>query len=642
MFLRYSLILVISIFTNSLIGQKPYKTSSEKAIRFYEAGLNNYNGQNYAAAEEYLKDAIKIDEKFQNAYLVLAEVYWEQGKYEPAVDYYNMGLLIDPTFYPMGFLNKGTLEIKIARYEEALKSFQIFLELDTSKSKYTEQARRGVKQAKFAIWAMKHPVEFEPINLGPNINTKEDEYWPSLSADEKTLVFTRMVHDKDNRRHYQEDFYFSTKTDSGWTLAMDAGYPLNTPDNEGAQSISANGKFMVYTVCNREGVIGRCDIYYSVKKGNDWTFPQNIGPPINTIYKETQPSLSADGRTIYFASDRPGTRGGLDIWMSQQNENGSWQVPVNLGDSINTPGDEQSPFIHEDGKTLYFSSNYLTGMGGYDIFVARKNENGGWNHVENLGYPINTNEDEVGLIVNAQGDKAYFSSSRNKEYGKDLYEFTLYKKARPEEVSYLKGNVYDIISRQPLEAKFELYDLNNGSLVSESSSDPETGEFLLCLPTNKNYMLNVDKSGYLFYSDNFSLKGIFHLDKPFLKDVPMKPVKAGENIVLYNVFYETGSYQLKPESKYELDKVVRFMNANPGVHVEISGHTDNVGTASYNQTLSENRAHSVLNYLTEHGIDATRLSSKGYGLSKPIETNDTEEGRAKNRRTELTVVSLEK
>jgi outer membrane protein OmpA-like peptidoglycan-associated protein/tetratricopeptide (TPR) repeat protein len=636
---RIVIIILISILSISLFAQKPYKTGSEKAIRFYNEGLSNYNLKNYPTAEEYLKAAIKTDEKFQNAYLVLAEVYWEQGKYKPAVDYYNIGLDLDPTFYPLGFVNKGNLEIKIASYDDALKSFQKYLELDTSNNKYTNQARRGIKQAGFGIWAMKHPVDYEPINLGPNINTRDDEYWPSLSADEQTLVFTRLVHNPDNPQHVQEDFFFSTKTEQGWSLARDAGYPLNTPDNEGAQSISANGKLMVYTVCNREGIFGRCDIYYSTKKGDNWSFPRNIGSPINTAAKETQPSLSADGRTIYFASDRPGGKGGLDIWTSHQNDEGIWQNPVNLGDSINTPGDEMSPFIHQDGKTLYFSSNYLIGMGGSDIFIARCNEKGNWEHVENLGYPINTNGDEVGLIVNALGDKAYFSSNRNKEFGKDIFEFTLYKKARPEEVSYMKGIVYDEITKQRLEAKFELYDLKNGILVSQSSSDPETGEFLLCLPTNRNYMLNVERNGYLFYSDNFALQGVFHIDQPFLKDVPMKQIIAGEKIVLYNIFYETDSYALKLESKYELDKVVQFMKANPTIHIEIGGHTDNVGTQTYNQTLSENRARSVVKYLTDHGINAARLTSKGYGFSVPIDTNETPEGRAKNRRTELMVTN---
>jgi outer membrane protein OmpA-like peptidoglycan-associated protein len=226
-----------------------------------------------------------------------------------------------------------------------------------------------------------------------------------------------------------------------------------------------------------------------------------------------------------------------------------------------------------------------------------------------------------------------------KENGKDIFQFTLYNEARPEEVSYLKGTVFDEQSRNRIQAKFELYDLSNGKLMSQSSSDPISGEFLLCIPTNKNYMLNVSKAGYLFYSDNFALSGIFHLDKPYLKDIPLKPIKMGEKIILYNIFYETDSYSLKSESQYELDKIVRFLIDNPAVNIEISGHTDNIGTEAHNQSLSENRAKSVVNYLTDHGINSIRLTYKGYAFSLPVDTNDTPEGRAANRRTELKIVN---
>jgi len=622
-------------------AQRPYKTQSKKAISLYEEGLKYYEKKYYPEAEEDFKDAIKTDGNFQNAYLVLAEVYWEQKIYNLAIQYYNTGLSIDPAFYPQGYINKGNLEIKAGKYDDAIKSFNFYLGLDTAKApnKYKDQVIKGIKQAKFGLYATSHPVSFEPVNLGPNVNSTSDEYWPSLSADEQTLVITRLVHNAINYNQVQEDFYFSNKTKDGWSLMKDAGYPLNTPDNEGAQSISANGKIMVFTVCNRKGIIGRCDIYYSEKEGDKWSFPKNMGEPINTTAKETQPSLSADGTSIYFASDRPGGKGGLDIWISNRNDNGTWQIPVNLGDSVNTPEDEMSPFIHPDNVTLYFSSNGHIGMGGFDIFVARRNDKGGWDNVKNLGYPINTNGDEIGLIVNASGTTAYYASDMNKENGKDIFQFTLYKEVRPQEVSYLKGTVFDEQSRNRIQAKFELFDLRNGKRVSQSSSDPLSGEFLVCIPTNKNYMLNVNKPGYLFYSDNFALSGIFHVDQPFLKDIPLKPIKKGEKIILYNIFYETDSYTLKPESQYELDKIVKFLNENKQVNIEISGHTDNIGTENYNQALSENRAISVVKYLTDHGINSSRLIYKGYGFSMPLNTNDTSEGRATNRRTELKIVN---
>jgi outer membrane protein OmpA-like peptidoglycan-associated protein len=276
-------------------------------------------------------------------------------------------------------------------------------------------------------------------------------------------------------------------------------------------------------------------------------------------------------------------------------------------------------------------------MGGFDLFISRRDDNGNFTHVKNMGYPINTQADEFGLIVNSKGDRAYYSSDINKEYGKDIFQFDLYAEARPMEVSYLKGQVFDEKTRERLKAKFELYNLNDGQLVSRSESDERTGEFLICLPTNIDYMLNVERKGYLFYSDNFALKGVFHLEEPFLKNIPLKRIETGGSIVLKNIFYATDSYILLPESKYELDKVVKFLNTNTQIKVEISGHTDNVGTVSYNQLLSENRAKSVIQYLTSQGIKIERLSYKGHGFNMPVDSNDTPEGRAKNRRTELKI-----
>ncbi|MBN1599397.1 MAG: PD40 domain-containing protein [Bacteroidales bacterium] len=638
----YRLLIIVVILSFCLLAksQREYRTESKKAIKYYEEGLRYYNQNNYSIAVSFLTDAIKADENFQNAYLVLAEVYWESGNYELAVKYYEEGLKIDPFFYSKGYYNKARLEIKIARYTDALASFKQYLKLEPDDEKYKGLAERGIKQAQFAIHAVENPVDFVPLNLGPNINSVKNEYWPSLSADGNMLVITRQVdsYSITSNKNVQEDFYFSLRGAEGWGPVKNVGYPLNTPDNEGAQSISANGQLMVYTVCNRKGVIGRCDLFYSEHKGDEWTIPKNIGGSINSTAKETQPSLSADGRTIYFSSDRPGGKGGLDIWMSSMDDNDKWKNPVNLGDTINTPGDEQSPFIHHDNNTLYFASDYHPGMGGFDLFISRKDTSEKWMIPENIGYPINTNLDEMGLIVNAKGNIAYYSG-RNDGNGLDIYQFELPAEVRPQEVSYMKGRVFDDDTRERLYAEFELYDLKDGSLIGKSYSDERTGEFLLCIPTNNNYMLNVSKKGYLFYSDHFSLQGVFHLEKPFLKDVPLKRIESGKTMVLKNIFYKTDSYALRSESKYELDKVIKFLNANPSILVEISGYTDNVGTEVYNQELSENRARSVVEYLTGEGIDKSRLTFKGYGLTSPVDTNDTPEGRANNRRTELKILN---
>jgi outer membrane protein OmpA-like peptidoglycan-associated protein len=634
------LISIFICFSLTLSAQRVYRTESKKAIKLYEEGLRAYNLQNYAYAQELLLAAIKVDEYFQDAYMVLAEVFWDDQKLENAISYYNAGLSIDPYFYPKGYYNKARLEIRVGKYKEAQNSFKDFLTFDSTGSKYRIMAERGIEQTKFAINAIENPVDFKPINLGPNINTTHDEYWPSLSADGRTLVITRLVsfYDITLGNHVQEDFFSSTFNDSTWQLAENMGAPLNTTDNEGAQSISANGQLMVFTVCNRHGVIGRCDLYYSRLENGRWTYPENMGQPINSTSKETQPSLSADGSTVYFASDRPGGKGKLDIWVSRQNEDGTWSKPENLGDSINTPGEEMSPFIHHDNTTLYFTSDYHIGMGGFDLFMSTKSADGKWGKPKNLGYPINTHRDEIGLIVNAKGNMAYFASDIDQRRGKDIYQFELYSEARPQEVSYLKGRVFDEVTRQRLKARFELYDLADGSLVNKSESDERTGEFLLCLPTNRDYMLNITRTGYLFYSDNFALSGIHHLERPFLKDIPLKPIETGQSIILKNIFYETDSYELRDESQYELNKVVKFLNSNPAIKIEISGHTDNIGTPGYNMRLSENRAKSVVEYLTSKGIKTDRLIYRGYGLAQPLDSNETEEGRANNRRTELKIV----
>jgi outer membrane protein OmpA-like peptidoglycan-associated protein len=632
-------IVLAAFLINSLfcLAQNQYTSHSKKAIDHYEAGLKNYRLYYFDVAEyEFLK-AIKADELFVEPYIVLARTYLDSKQPEKALEYYAKGLRINPMFYTLGFLEKGEIEIRLGRYEDALESFQSLLAYEKKNIKLIQRGERGIKQAKFCIKAEKNPVKFNPIRLSDAINTKDDEYWPSLSADEQTLVFTRLVGSAE-KKFMQEDFFISTKNDTSWTLAKNVGKPLNTPDNEGAQSISADGKIMVYTVCNRRGVYGRCDLYFSEKKGDLWSNPQNLGPVINTKHKETQPGISADGREIYFASDREGTMGGLDIWVTHYLGNGQWSEPENLGDSINTPGNESSPFIHQDNSTLYYSSDYLIGMGGFDIFMAKKDVFGNWGKAVNIGYPINTFRDEIGLIINSKGNRAYYSSNIDTAWGRDIFWFDLPQEIRPQEVSYVHGKVYDITNNKRLEASFELYNLADNKLVSKSSSDPYTGEFLVSIPTNNDYMLNVSKEGYLFYSENFSLRGTYHLDEPFIMDVPMQPIQKGKTIILRNIFFETDAYQLKEASKLELLKVVSLLQENPKVNVEISGHTDNVGSVEYNNTLSEKRARSVVDYLIANGISTDRLVAKGYGMSKPVDTNETAKGRANNRRTELTVL----
>jgi outer membrane protein OmpA-like peptidoglycan-associated protein/tetratricopeptide (TPR) repeat protein len=644
----YILLIVCTPFF--VFGQYKYSTSNKKAIKAYEEAILLYNKYNFDSAIDQMKKAVKADDHFTEAYIVLAEIYIDKGDKKNAINAYKNVIAINPEFFPELYLPLAQLEMMESQFPSAKEHLEKYSSYNTIKPASRSIASKMLKSCNFAIKAMENPVPFNPVNLGDSINTEFDEYWPSITADEQTLLITRLVPKKSriegkvlakNTNNYQEDFYISKKENGFWQMAINAGNALNTADNEGAQSIYVDGKLMYYTACSRSDGKGRCDIYVSRNTKEGWSEGVNIGSPVNSKYWEAQPSISPDGKTLYFVSNREGGLGQKDIWNSFLRADGTWSKPVNLGKNINTSGVEQSPFIHPDNKTLYFSSEGRIGMGGFDIYKVTKNSDGTWGEPVNLGYPINTVANEIGLIVNAKGDVAMFSSDRIPEKGKDIFEFELYKEARPQAVSYLKGIVFDKTSKYKLQANFELINLETNKIVMQAQSDALNGEFLVCIPSDNNYALNVSKAGYLFYSDNFTLKGTFEITEPFLKDIALNPIKVGEKQVLKNIFYETDSYELDKKSIVELTKLFDFLVNNPGLKIEISGHTDNVGAAVYNLNLSMNRSKSVYNYLIEHGILQSRLEYKGYGEKQPIQLNETEKGRAENRRTEIKIISNE-
>jgi outer membrane protein OmpA-like peptidoglycan-associated protein len=638
-----TIFLIVLLFFCSVSAQDGYHTRSKKAVGLYEKAGREYNLFNYDESIRLLIQALKIDKRFIEGWLLLGQVYSDADRPEQSIHAYNTAISIDPEFFPPAYYLLASNEFGTGKYESAREHMKAFLNTDYQSDELAENAARIIENCDFSVLSMADPVPFKPVNLGPGINTIYDEYWPSLSVDESMMVFTAQIPiDETNPQVYrnrQEDFYFSEFRDGIWQPAKNAGYPPNTANNEGAQSISANGKVLFFTACNREDGSGRCDLYFSEKKGDQWTIPVNLGSPVNTSSNEKQPSVSSDGNVLYFVSDRGGGNGGYDIWISRRSDDGSWQAAIHAGDSINSEGDEQSPFIHPDNQTLYFSSTGWPGLGGYDIYMSRKNDSGRWLLPVNFGYPINTWNNEEGLIVNTRGNKAYFSSDRLSGKGRDIFEFDLYDAIRPVKVSYMKGKVYDAETLQGLQARFELIDLKTGKPFMESSSEMISGEFLICIPASTDYALNVSKKGYLFYSDHFALHNVFERDEPYLKDVPLQPLKPGQRIILKNVFYEYNSWELKDESRIELDKVVVMMKENPSLKIEIGGHTDNTGTPEYNMGLSDRRASSVTDYLAKHGIQSDRMTARGYGLSQPVTSNETEEGRAANRRTELKIIT---
>jgi len=639
-------IFLLTLLSDATFAQKgiKYSTKSKKAIKYYENATRFYDAYNNTACIEELNKAVKEDERFIEAYFLLAGVYKDLKKKEEAIKAYQTGIAIDEEFFPAALYAVGNLQLSIGKYQDAGINFQKYIDLNAESPIKLNAAKKALEIIDFAMYQLEHPVPFDLVNLGSNVNSVNDEYLPAITADEQTLVITVCRPRDDNTiaqgNNLEEDFYISHKTDGIWSKAENMGAPLNTHGNEGAQCISPDGQQIYFTACNRDDGYGSCDIYSTHKIGNAWTIPVNLGEAVNTARWESQPSISADGKSLYFASAREGGKGGMDLWKTIMSEDGKWALPVNLGDSINTRYDDVSPFIHPDNQTLYFASDGRLGMGGKDIFYSRKNAMGEWGRPVNIGYPINTFADEINMVVNAKGNLAYFSSNKPGGIGRlDLYSFELYPQARPLAVNYMKGKVFDSETMRKLEARFELINLETGEVVVQSKSDPITGEFLVCLPVDKNYALNISKDGYLFYSENFALAGNHSEMKPYLKDLPLKPIQIGASVVLKNIFFETDKFELKPESKIELGKLLALLKQNPRMKIEISGHTDNVGNEKYNLILSENRARSVYDYLIGNGLTAIRLTYKGYGWSKPIETNDTETGRANNRRTEFKVVA---
>jgi outer membrane protein OmpA-like peptidoglycan-associated protein len=620
------------LFSETVFGQeKQYTTTDREALKLFSSANQKLSENLYDDAIIQLQKAIAADGKFVGAHILLGDIYRRQYKHNPAIEQYLRVIALNPEFNRSVYLKIGDEEINEGQYREALRHLQKYLAYPDIAAQSKLNAQKLVADCVFSIHAIANPVLFKPVNLGPAINTGDDEYLPVTTADESTLIFTRKTNNN-------EDFYKSDKADGKWQTAVYLSDQINTSEyNEGAQSVSQDGNFLFFTGCNRPDGLGRCDIYIAQKKGTDWVKPFDLSPPVNTPGWEAQPAISADGRTLYFVSNRPGGYGGYDIWKSKLTAKG-WGEPENLGPNINTQFDEQSPFIHPDDSTLYFCSNGWPGLGGKDLFVSRLGRDGKWKKPENLGYPINTNGDESGLTVTADGEHAFFSSNKLEGYGGyDIYNFELPPADRPQIVTYVKGAVRDAKTKAPLEAAVEIIDLIRDSIVYRNYSTAEGGNFLATLIAGKNYGLNISKPGYLFYSENFSLLG-YQDKKAFELVVSLEPIEIGGKVILNNIFFDTNQYNLKPESVAELEKLLQFLKTNPTLHIEISGHTDDVGNAQLNQTLSENRAKSVYQYLVHQKINPARLVYKGYGKTQPIAGNTSDEGRKKNRRTEFKII----
>lgn len=634
-----SLILILVAIHFSFAQAVTYDHAKKRAQAHFDAGNNAYAFGRYVMADSLLKIAIESEKNFIEAHWLLGNMDLEnQRKFDEAVKELKIVEQLNPDFSVQLKLKLGYALFNKGDYDEAKKYFQGFRAQHGITPDYEKEADHMIANCDFAKEAVKHPVAFKPINLGSGVNSSEDDLMPALTADEHWMYFTRLER---IGRFHDENIFVAENRNGNWLEAQPLGESINTLQyNEGAHSISPSGKYLFFTSCDRPGNYGGCDIYFSKRTGGEWEPGKNLGPMINTGGKETQPYITGDGRTLYFVSSRKGGYGGGDIYTSTLGDDGKWGEAKNLGPEINTDQEEERPFIHPDGFTLFFTSRGHEGMGGADLFMSRKQADGTWGKAINLGYPINTPGDEIGIYVTTDGHWAYFASEQpDTKGGMDIYKFEMPENLKPYPVSYVKGVVTDKDNSKPLTAKIQFFDLASGVIYSTASSDPGNGEYLATLPTGKNYACQISKEGYLFYSANFSLKDVKE-GGALIMDIQLEKIKVGNRVVLNNVFFESNSFELENESKTELNTLIELMNKNPTLKIEIGGHTDNSGIEKDNESLSESRAKAVNDFLVSKGIAADRLTYKGYAATKPIADNKTAEGKAKNRRTEFTVTGI--
>jgi len=619
-------------------AQTPRQSSNPKALKKYNEALVALEDNRSAEGIALLGSALQIDSNFIDAYLSLAGALGNTKQYKKAVTVYDRARLKDSTYFTPYLLPYSINLAGLGQFEEALAAIHNFLTLDGLSGRSIKAAQYRKKTFEFALSTSQKNKNasyvFAPKNLGDSVNSSSSEYYPSVTVTDDALVFTRRT------GNAREDFLLSAiNSKDSFNKAAPLDGDINLEPRKGAITVSQDGDWLFFAADIAGAGIGDFDIYKSVYTPSGWSEQENLGDSINTDFWESSPAISPDKRALYFSSTRPGGYGGADLYVSYLKPNGRWTEAVNMGPTINTAGDEMAPFIHADNQTLYFTSDGLPGYGGSDLFVLKKLPNGQWGIPENMGYPINTIENEGSLAVAADGYTAYYASDReDSRGGLDIYSFTLPVDARPFKTIYVKGVVTDLISKKGLPANLELTDNASGTLINKVQTD-ELGHYFITLPEGKDYTFTVNRKGYLFYSSAYALSGAAP-DSTYVNNIALEPIKLATSFVFTQVLFDNNSFALLPASLPELNKLLQILEENPSMHIQISGYTDNIGKASDNLILSTNRAKSIVNYLSGKGIATERLSYKGFGSTEPIATNETAAGRALNRRTSFTITRL--
>lgn len=651
--IKHKLTFFVCLAAGTLFAQLPpgeYTTTNKEALSYLEAGKKAIDIKKYEFAEKDFKKALEKESDFIEAKIALGGLYQLMNRHKDAIAYFKKAVTQERKFSADVFYLVSLSEFAEGDYDAARVDLEEFLRFPKVNPTYKTKAEKYLINATFGATAVKSPKPYTPVNMGGEINTAMNESSPNAAGDGNQLLFTRGLADARRPGHDNEEVFMSIRQNNTWQTAQPV-WEINSIGSEKAPSLSADGNMLFFVSCadesgdyeatGRKG-FGSCDIFYSQKENGKWTQPKNAGPAVNTNNFETQPSFSSDGKTLYFIRGSVNKSRGKDqdIYMATLNDDGTFGKAVKVSSNINTAGEEESVFIHPDNQTLYFASDGHPGLGGLDLFMSKRQADGEWGAPVNLGYPINTFNDESNLTVQPNGRTAFFASNKSGGTGgMDIYQFELPGDMVPYSISYLKGKIYDAKSKGPLEANFELIDEGSQKQVGRSRSQ-KTGEFFITLTANNNYFVNVNKEGYLFYSDNFLLKnrpGDFN--KPYTLDVYLQPIEVGSVTELKNVFFDASKADLKPESNAELGTLISFLEKNPTVKIEVGNHNYLSGDKKLNMTLSTQRAQAISDYLINVGkINAFQIKYQGYGDTKPKVANDSGGNMSKNSRTEVKII----
>lgn len=643
--ITFCILIFITVSGHSQQKSDCRQTYSKKIEKLYDDGISYYKRGNFVEAGGIMRTIVREEPGFTDAWYVLGISNYKKANAnfgEAEKDFLKVLELCPDydiyTYYYLGEICYGN-----EKFDSTVSYLSQFLkEVDRIKSDADyNRASDLLNYSKFYLQIVKNPVPFNP-EVVEGISTPDNEYLPSLSPDNQTALFTREVKLAPDRNmlvpsaHSKEKFMFSLRqADGTFSPGEEMPEPFNINDNEGGAALTVNNNTLYYTVCKytKDRAYYNCDIYYSERVNGEWTPIKSVSDKINLPFSwESQPSISPDGNILYFVSDRAGGYGGYDVYRSIRNEKGEWGTPINLGPNINSKGNEKSPFIHPDGKTLYFSSDGWMGLGGYDIFYSKLNDDGTWSKPKNIGYPINSPDDEVGFFVSTDGTKGFFASNKFRgKGGWDLYSFDLYADARPEKVLFIHGTVKPETESELTNTRIELKNVETKK-VSAIPLDTNTGNYVAIAPFNNDYIMTVKKPGYVNESRYFG-QADSNFRTPAKVDVEIQPIEVNKSYKINDVYFPFNSFDLTGDSKAILDQLNEFLTENPSIRIEIQGHTDNIGNDNENMILSKNRAKSVYNYLVTNGINKERLSYQGYGKTVPVADNSTEEGRALNRRT---------